>query len=106
MYQASADLLDEQVDDELVDRRVFQRLAALAAKEDGDGHAPDALTRDAPVGTGGDHVGNAFLAPGGVPGDSLDFFEGSLAEGGDGRGCWWRFGGNTGVLRFAQNDNI
>ena len=75
-------LLHEEVDDEFVDGGIFQRLAAFAAEEDGDGDAPDALAGDAPVGAGGDHVGDALLAPGGVPGDALDFVEGALAEGG------------------------
>ena len=75
-------LFHEEIDDEFVDGGVFERLAAFAAEEDGDGHAPDALAGDAPVGAGGDHVGDALLAPGWVPGDALDFVEGSLAEGG------------------------
>ncbi len=59
-------------------------LAALVAEEDGDGDAPDALAGDAPVGAGGDHVGDALFAPGGVPDDLLDLVEGALAEGGVG----------------------
>ena len=77
-------LAHEEGDDELVDGGIVERLAAFAAEEDGDGHAPDALAGDAPVGAGGDHVGDAFFAPGGIPGDGFDFFEGALAEGGFG----------------------
>ena len=40
----------EQVNDLAVERWVEDRLLAVLAKEDGDGHAPDALTADAPVG--------------------------------------------------------
>jgi hypothetical protein len=78
-------LAHEERDDELVDGGVVERLAALAAEEDGDGDAPDALPGDAPVGASGDHVGDPFLAPGGVPFDGFDFVEGALAEGGDRR---------------------
>ena len=82
----------EEVDDELVDGGVFERLAALSAEEDGDGDAPDALAGDAPVGAGGDHVGDALLAPGGVPGDAFDFVEGALAEGGLRASLWVAMG--------------
>ncbi len=82
VYQASAPSRVKQIDEAAVDRGIVERLVALFAKEDRDGHAPDALARDAPVGPGGDHVGDALLAPGRVPGDALDFVEGALAEGG------------------------
>ncbi len=59
-------------------------LVALLAEEDGDGDAPDALAGDAPVGAGGDHVGDALLAPGGSQTTLLDLVEGALAEGGGG----------------------
>ncbi len=71
----------EEVDDALVDGFVVERGVALLAEEDGDGDAPDALAGDAPVGAGGDHVRDAVLAPGRVPGDGGDFVEGALAEG-------------------------
>src|SRR6185503_16178194 len=45
-----------------------------------DGHAPDALAADAPVGAGGDHVGDAFFAPGGIPDDLVYFLDGELTE--------------------------
>jgi hypothetical protein len=57
----------EERDDEFVDGWVVEGRGAFAAEEDGDGDAPDALAGDAPVGAGGDHVGDAFFAPGGVP---------------------------------------
>ena len=79
----------EEVDDAFVDGVVVEGLVALVAEEDGDGDAPDALAGDAPVGTGGDHVGDALFAPGGVPDDLLDLVEGALAEGGgDAFGRW------------------
>jgi hypothetical protein len=62
---------------------VVERLVALFAEEDGDGHAPDALAGDAPVGPGGDHVGDALFAPAGSQTTLLDLVEGALAEGGD-----------------------
>ena len=40
--------------------------------EQGDRHAPGALARDAPVGTSGDHAGDALLAPGRNPAYFLD----------------------------------
>ena len=55
---------------------IGERVAALLAIEDGDRDAPHALARDAPVGAHGDHVGDALLAPGGVPGDALDGLQG------------------------------
>ena len=47
--------------------RTEQGLAAALAVERGDGHAPQALARDAPVGTGLDHVVDAVASPGRVP---------------------------------------
>ena len=55
--------LMEELDDALVDLFVIERRMALLAHEDGVGHAPDALPRDGPVRTRGDHVGDAFLSP-------------------------------------------
>ena len=70
----------EQVDDLAIQRGVDDRLVAAFAKEDGDGHAPDALAADAPVGARGDHVGDALLAPGRIPDDLVDLFDGELTE--------------------------
>ncbi len=72
----------EEIDDAVVDGLIVERLVALLAEEDSDGDAPDALAGDAPVGAGGDHVGDALLAPGGIPDDCGDLVEGALAEGG------------------------
>jgi hypothetical protein len=72
----------EDFDDLAVERRVEDRLVAAFAQEDGDGHAPDALAADAPVGARGDHVGDALLAPGRVPDHLVDLLDGELAEGG------------------------
>ncbi len=72
----------EELDDAAVDLSDLSGWWQRVAEEDGDGHAPDALAGDAPVGAGGDHVRDAFLAPGRVPGDRLDLVEGALAEGG------------------------
>src|SRR5437588_13104178 len=51
----------------------LQQLAAAFAKENGDGYSPDALARDAPIWTGGDHVANALFTPGRDPLYFLDF---------------------------------
>ena len=74
----------EEVDDLAIERRVHQGQAAAFAEKDGDGHAPDALAADAPVGAGGDHVGDALFAPGWVPDDLVDLLDAELAEGGFG----------------------
>ena len=65
-------LAGKQIDDGAIGRLGLQYFAAAGAEKDGDGDAPDALARDAPIRTGGDHVGNALFAPGRVP---LDFFD-------------------------------
>ena len=44
-----------------------EQRVALPAVEDGDGHAPRPLARDAPVGAVGDHAVDALLAPGRNP---------------------------------------
>ena len=54
-------------------------LAVLAIKHD-DRHAPDALARDAPIGTRGDHVGHALFAPGGHPLHVFDGLERARAQ--------------------------
>ncbi len=98
----------EEVDDLAIERGVDDRLAAGFAQEDGDGHAPDALAADAPVGARGDHVGDALLAPGRIPDDLVDLFDGELAE-----GCFcrlrrldWRFEGDEPLLGGAEDDGI
>src|ERR1700691_6198122 len=70
----------EQVEDAAIERGVAEGLFAALAHEDGDGDAPDTLAGDAPVGTGGDHIGDALFAPGWIPFDRFDFVEGALAE--------------------------
>ena len=57
----------EQLDYQLVCVLRAQRLIAAFAEEDRNGHTPHALTRDAPVGTSGHHVGNALFSPSGIP---------------------------------------
>ena len=83
-------------------------LVAAFAQEDGDGHAPDALAADAPVGAGGDHVGDAFFAPGRVPDDLVDFFDGELAEGGFGTvgALHWSFKADEPLLGGAEDDGM
>src|SRR5205807_1572029 len=58
----------------------FQQLAAGFTEEDCDGHTPDALARDAPVRTGGDHVGDALFSPRGYPLYFLDLVQRALAQ--------------------------
>ena len=57
---------------------VNQMLTALVAVENGNGHAPNTLTADAPVMAVANHVVDALLAPGGNPfyivGNSLQCF--------------------------------
>ena len=74
----------KQFHDLAVERGVQNRLVAAFAQENGDGNAPDPLAADAPVGSRGDHVGDALLAPGRVPDHLVDFFHGKLTEGGFG----------------------
>ena len=70
----------EKIDHAVEDLAIGERLAALFAIENGDGHAPDALARDAPIGARGDHVGDALFAPVGHPLDVLDGVERALAR--------------------------
>ena len=65
-------------------------------------------------GAGGDHVGDAVFAPGGIPGDAPDLVEGALAEG-DGRagrvgvvGCGRHgsFHGDEPLLGGAEDDGV
>ena len=62
-----AALLAEQVGDSLDGSIGDVVLATLLAVEDRDGHAPDALTADAPVAAVTDHAGHAVMAPGRLP---------------------------------------
>src|SRR2546425_9705834 len=55
-------------------------LAAGVAVENDDGHAPEALAGNAPVGPARDHVVHALLAPGGTPLDPANFLERLLAK--------------------------
>src|SRR2546428_11076783 len=55
-------------------------LAAGVAVENDDGHAPEALAGNAPVGAARDHVVDALLAPGGDPLDLANFLERFLGE--------------------------
>ena len=55
--------------------------AAVVAVEDGDGHAPDTLAADAPVGALGDHAGHALLAPLGLPLDGVAGLHGRVLDG-------------------------
>ena len=73
-------VLGEEAHDAIQDFAIGDGLAATVAIEDDNGHAPDTLARDAPVGAHGDHVGDAFLAPIGHPADLADGFERALAE--------------------------
>ncbi len=72
------------------------------------GTPPDALAGDAPVRAGGDHVGDALLAPGGVPLDLFDLVEGALTEGGLGavRGDHGRFHADEPLLGGADDDGV
>jgi len=60
---------------------VVPGFAAVLAEQGHDGHAPLTLARDAPVGTGLDHVVDAVAAPGGDPLHlGVDGVEGLLAQ--------------------------
>src|ERR1035437_6176520 len=72
----------EQLHDLAIECRIEDGLLAAFAQEDGNGHAPDALAADAPVGARGYHVGDALLAPGRVPDDLVDLLNGLLAKSG------------------------
>src|SRR6185437_12243411 len=60
-------LLLEDVGDVTGGLGAQERRLAAPAIERGDGHAPEPLARDAPVGPGRDHVADALLAPGRIP---------------------------------------
>ena len=61
-------------------RRARMRLAGRAMREQRERHAPDALARDTPVGTIGDHVADAALAPRGHPFHLADLAQRGLAQ--------------------------
>src|SRR5438105_14158901 len=71
----------EELRHALEELRRGDRLVAALAIENGDRHAPQPLARDAPVGTGLDHAGDAVLGPAGVPLHFADLFEHAGAEG-------------------------
>src|SRR5215469_5637895 len=73
-------VLAEEGDNAVENGAIGNRLAAGVAIEDDDGHAPDALARDAPIGAGGDHVGDPLFTPGRDPADLLDGFERAAAK--------------------------
>src|SRR3954452_15677358 len=62
------------------DPAICDGFAAAVAIERDDWYAPDALTRDAPVGTVRDHVVDSILAPCREPLHFADGIEGTLAE--------------------------
>ena len=70
----------KEIDDLSVERGIEDWLVATLAEKNCNGNAPDTLAADAPVGAGGDHVCDAFLAPGWIPDDLIDFFDAELAE--------------------------
>ena len=55
--------------------RARVQLTGLAVREQRERHAPATLSRDAPVGTAGDHAGDALLAPVGHPVHLADLLE-------------------------------
>src|SRR6267378_2354272 len=62
--------------------RVSNHLAALLTIKCGNRHAPDSLSRNAPVGPALEHVAHALTTPGGNPFDSLiDFAQGHHTQG-------------------------
>ncbi len=71
----------DQIEHRAVDLLRLHHLSAIPAEEDGNGHAPHPLPRDAPVGPRGDHVGDALFAPLRVPLHFLDLVERGLAQG-------------------------
>src|SRR5208282_6180981 len=71
----------EQLDHGTIYRLVVQKFVAVLALEHSDGHTPEALPRDAPVRTCGNHVGDALLAPRRVPYYFFDLFQRAAAQG-------------------------
>src|ERR1035437_7741507 len=65
-------MLLKQLHDLAVKRRIKDGLLAAFAQEYCDGHAPNALAADAPVGARGNHISNALLAPCRVPDNLVD----------------------------------
>ena len=73
--------LDEG-DDRAVQFRGDDRLVALLAQENRNGHVPDLLPADAPVGARGDHIGDTHLPPGRIPDHLVDLLDSELAKSG------------------------
>ena len=73
-------LLLELVGNPAHERWRHERLAALLAVEDRDGHAPGALARQAPVGPVLDHVVDALAPPSRDPANPVDLVEGAAAQ--------------------------
>ena len=93
----------EELHDGIIDFRIVQRFAAAFTEKDGDGHTPDALSRDAPVRTGGNHVGDAFFAPCRVPLHLLDLFQSKAAKSAAFHGSLHR---DEPLLGGAEDDRI
>ena len=64
----------------VADRRVKQRLLASLTVEDCNGHTPEPLPRDAPVGPCRNHVGDAVFTPFGQPTHLVDFIQRLLPQ--------------------------
>src|ERR1700741_466432 len=60
--------------------KIFETFAAGIAIKNDDGHAPETLTRNAPVRALFDHFVHAVFAPGGKPFHLMDFLERFLAK--------------------------
>src|SRR5208283_356422 len=73
-------VLPKEFDDAFENFPVGEGLGAGFAIEDWNGHAPDTLARNTPVGTHGDHVRNAFFAPSWMPLHPFDGFERAGAQ--------------------------
>src|SRR5579859_271314 len=67
--------------DDVAERRVvLEPLAAAIAEKHDDGHAPEALAGNTPVGTLFDHFVDTFFAPTGNPFHVLNFTESFVAQ--------------------------
>src|SRR6185295_11005551 len=73
-------LLVEEVGHPTAEVAPHHGLATALAVEGDDGHSPEPLARDAPVGPRRDHVVDALLAPRGHPLDLVDRLERALAQ--------------------------
>src|SRR3954462_13803623 len=61
-------------------RRARMRLACYLLREQRERHTPDALARDTPVGTVGDHIADTALAPRRHPFHLADLAQGAFAQ--------------------------